>query len=235
MNRRLVIIIAVIVIGFIALGALIFYLRSRSPDDTIAPQVGTETEEPAQPEESTEEIEIPVPGPDGDQDQLSDEYELEIGTDPNHQDTDRDGFTDYFEVAIAGTDPLDSTDAPREQVREDGRLEELFGDSTTIDQLDSDNDGLMDTRENELGTDPKNPDSDSDDLTDGEEVNIHETDPLNADSDDDGLRDGDEVVVYRTDPLNADSDGDGFSDGEEVSNGYNPLGPGECTNPDCTL
>ena len=70
--------------------------------------------------------------------------------------------------------------------------------------VDSDNDGLPDNREKELGTDPYNVDTDSD-----------------------GLSDGDEVLIWKTDPLNPDTDGDGYKDGQEVRNGYNPLGPGK--------
>jgi len=47
------------------------------------------------------------------------------------------------------------------------------------------------------------------------------------DSDSDGLSDGDEVLRYKTDPANPDTDGDGYSDGSEVKNGYNPLGEGK--------
>ena len=48
------------------------------------------------------------------------------------------------------------------------------------------------------------------------------TDPLNPDTDGDGLTDGDEVATYGTDPLVEDSDGDGVSDGDEVTNGTEP-------------
>lgn len=68
---------------------------------------------------------------------------------------------------------------------------------------DSDSDGITDTDETARGTDPQNPDSDNDNLLDGEEVN-----------------------TYQTDPLNADTDGDTFLDGQEVQNGYNPKGEG---------
>jgi MYXO-CTERM domain-containing protein len=78
---------------------------------------------------------------------------------------------------------------------------------------------------NTTTTDPLNPDTDTDGLTDGDEVNTHETDPLDADSDDDGLNDGDEVNTHGTDPLDADSDDGGVIDGEEVSAGTNPLDP----------
>lgn len=68
--------------------------------------------------------------------------------------------------------------------------------------FDSDQDGLTDAREAELGTNPRE-----------------------ADSDFDGLRDQEELETYQTLPLNADTDGDGFQDGVEVRGGYNPLGP----------
>jgi outer membrane protein assembly factor BamB len=60
-------------------------------------------------------------------------------------------------------------------------------------------------------------DSDSDGLTDGDEVNIHKTNPLIADTDSDGLTDGDEVNKYGTKPLIADTDQDGLTDGDEVN------------------
>ena len=83
--------------------------------------------------------------------------------------------------------------------------------------IDTDNDGLSDAQEADIGTDPNNPDTDGDGLTDGDEVNNYGTDPLTADSDGDGLSDGDEVNSYNTDPLKADTDGDGLNDGEEVN------------------
>lgn len=72
-------------------------------------------------------------------------------------------------------------------------------------------------------------DSDHDGLTDAQEK-IYGTDPNNPDTDGDGLSDGDEVLIWHTNPLNPDSDGDGYSDGTEVRSGYNPLGPGKLFN-----
>ncbi len=46
-----------------------------------------------------------------------------------------------------------------------------------------------------------------------------------VDSDSDGLTDYQEVHIYHTDPQKADTDGDGFTDGAEVKNGYSPLVP----------
>ena len=111
-----------------------------------------------------------------------------------------------------------------------------FEDNNT--NLDNDNDGLSNQVENQLQTDPLNPDSDGDGLTDGDEVNTHGTDPLSNDTDNDGLSDNeeislgtnpaladsdsdtlsdnDELQIYFTDPLLSDSDNDGLNDNEEV-------------------
>ncbi|HUL44964.1 MAG TPA: OmpA family protein [Bacteroidota bacterium] len=81
---------------------------------------------------------------------------------------------------------------------------------------DADHDGLTNKQEAELGTDPHNPDTDGDGLSDGDEVLKYHTDPLKKDSDGDGLSDYDEVMTYHTDPNKMDTDGDGLSDGDEV-------------------
>lgn len=81
---------------------------------------------------------------------------------------------------------------------------------------DKDMDGLGKCLEKEIGTDPNNPDTDGDGLTDGEEYLTYKTNPLKVDTDSDGLNDYDEVKVYKTNPLIADTDGDGLTDGDEV-------------------
>lgn len=86
----------------------------------------------------------------------------------------------------------------------------------TSGPLDSDGDRLSDVRESELGTDPYNPDTDDDGLTDGEEVLDYQTNPLDPDTDLDGLKDGEEVKQYDTDPLDRDTDDGGVADGHEV-------------------
>jgi outer membrane protein OmpA-like peptidoglycan-associated protein len=94
-----------------------------------------------------------------------------------------------------------------------------------LGDADYDNDGLTNTQEKELGTDPRNPDTDGDGLLDGEEVNVYYTDPLKQDTDGDNLTDYDEVMVYKTSPIKADTDGDGLNDGEEIARKTDPLNP----------
>lgn len=82
---------------------------------------------------------------------------------------------------------------------------------TAMADGDDDGDGLGNTREKELGTDPNLADTDQDGLTDREEVLQWKTDPLNRDTDNDTLSDGDEVL-NGTNPNNEDTDGDGILD-----------------------
>ncbi len=65
---------------------------------------------------------------------------------------------------------------------------------------------MTNKKEIELGTDPSNADTDSDDLTDGDEVNKYDTDPLNPDTDGDTLTDGDEIAIG-LDPNNPETFG----------------------------
>lgn len=91
---------------------------------------------------------------------------------------------------------------------------------------DFDEDGLKNDEERTYGTDPRNPDTDGDGLSDGDEVYRYHTNPLNFDSDGDGLRDGDEVNTYHTNPLKVDTDSDGINDNEEINRYHtDPLNP----------
>lgn len=128
---------------------------------------------------------------DSDEDGLPDFVEKQIGTDINNEDTDSDGLTDYQEYYILGTDPL---------------VYDSVTEGVSDADADSDDDGLSNIKEFELGTKPFNPDTDNDGLTDGDEVNIYGTDHLKYDTDDDGISDGDEVALG-TDPLSPTTDG----------------------------
>jgi hypothetical protein len=101
-----------------------------------------------------------------------------------------------------------------------------------ICETDSDNDGLSDTLESSIGTNPLNTDTDGDGLSDYEEVAwdadassydpVEDLNPLSIDTDGDWLSDFDEVNSAGTNPLNRDTDGDGFRDGTEAAAGYDP-------------
>jgi hypothetical protein len=69
---------------------------------------------------------------------------------------------------------------------------------------DPDGDGLTTTQETELGTDPLKADSDSDGLSDYEELNTHFTNPTNDDTDADGADDWHEILAG-TNPRDAAS------------------------------
>jgi outer membrane protein OmpA-like peptidoglycan-associated protein len=129
------------------------------------------------------------------------------------------GYTQSFTDNLNYYNNIDAyPEADDETLVDDGYFS--FGLGLTIVSgwggSDHDGDGLTKREEQELGTDPNNPDTDGDGLMDGEEVNKYFTDPLNPDTDGDGLNDGDEVSNYGTDPVKADTDGDGLNDGDEV-------------------
>ena len=115
---------------------------------------------------------------------------------------------------------------------------------------DPDLDGLGNGREWELGTDPNDPDSDGDGLSDYDEGMVHGTDPLLADTDGDQMPDAWEVAYgtrptlddadvdddgdgltnvqeygFGTWPLQADPDADGLWDGDEIARGTDPFDP----------
>lgn len=94
-------------------------------------------------------------------------------------------------------------------------------------EKDEDNDGLNNSFELEIGTDPWFSDTDRDGLSDGFEVNLFGTDPTDSDTDDDRLSDGDEFNLYGTDPLDNDTDDGNLLDGDEVlrDDPFDPLDP----------
>jgi len=132
--------------------------------------------------------------------------------------------------------------------------------------VDTDSDGLPDcvetgtgiyVDETDTGTDPSNPDTDTDGLADGDEVYVCSTDPNDSDTDDDDMPDGwevdnlldpvaddasedadsdglDNLAEYGagTDPNDADTDSDGMPDGWEVDNSLDPLADDSADDPD---
>ncbi len=75
-------------------------------------------------------------------------------------------------------------------------------------------------------------DTDSDGLTDYDEIYVTGTDPYDDDCDDDGLKDGVEVNTHSTNPWDPDTEHDGLPDGWEVGHSLNPLADDAEADPD---
>ena len=144
-------------------------------------------------------------------------------------DRDNDGLSDSYEIAN-GLDPDDDgTNGESSPGAKDGPNGALG---------DPDDDGLTNTEERDLGSNPREADTDGDGLLDGVEdgggVFVSNTqtgtNPLEPDSDRDGLSDGAEDPTLPfvdasqpgTDPNNADTDGDTVGDNAEITRGSNP-------------
>lgn len=125
---------------------------------------------------------------DTDNDGITNEREIELGTNPYEADTDGDGVNDYDEVDVYHSNPLST---------------------------DSDGDGVSDSEETtKHGTNPFSTDTDKDGLDDLAEITVYHTNPRAADSDNDGLNDKQEIELG-SDPLRGDTDGDGIGDAED--------------------
>jgi hypothetical protein len=103
---------------------------------------------------------------------------------------------------------------------------------------DPDGDGLTNQEEYVYHTSPTDPDSDDDQVSDGDEVHFYHTNPLKADTDSDGLNDFYEIsrtyaTGLSTDANLPDTDGDGLTDYEELTGGHAASGViTDPTNPD---
>ncbi|HKZ90449.1 MAG TPA: Ig-like domain-containing protein, partial [Thermoplasmata archaeon] len=157
--------------------------------------------------------------PDGDRDGLSDWAELVpadggLPSDPTVADTDGDGLPDGEERKTYASDPtLSDTDGDS--------LSDGF--EVAYHEMALSVNGTSELRS--VVTSPISVDSDLDDLRDeaewnGATLSGFPTDPSDPDTDDDGLSDGDELAGRNrrpTNPLATDSDGDGLSDGVDLS------------------
>lgn len=155
-----------------------------------------------------------------------------LATDPNSADSDEDGLTDFEELDNTNgsiSNPLtDDTDDDLllDAFEVNGDLDPTNGSGDDGDFGDPDSDNLDNYEEQLAGSHPNNPDTDGDDLLDGDEVKVHFTDPLLSDTDGDFIDDDEELVAgndgFVTDPLLTDSDGDGFNDDVEIITSSDP-------------
>ncbi len=131
-------------------------------------------------------------------------------TSPDRADTDGDGLADGEERALPDMSPV---------------LADLDGDGLS-DGWESSAHTIAyavdgEPHERVVRTDPLNPDTDSDGLPDGDEVDPppewNVTNPNEPDTDRDGLADGAERSTYGSDPTRTDTDADTLGDGFEVT------------------
>lgn len=140
-----------------------------------------------------------------------------------------DGYADFgdglSDIEVEENDiALPNDDYANLEVEEYDMLPPLGGIEEEIVPIEEDVLELIE--EDEIELPEMNLDTDNDGLTDQEEADLG-TNIYKADSDNDGLLDREEVFVYHTDPLKDDSDGDGYLDKEEIDSGYNPNGDGD--------
>lgn len=190
-------------------------------------------------------------------------YSLVAGTGDNHNgqfaingnslESDRD-LTAYtggtvLSVRVRSTDGLGAftekvlqievlNDSDADGLDDDWELTYFLNLATASGAGNNDGDTLTNLQEQNLGTDPTDPDSDSDSLLDHVETNTGSfvspsdtgTDPLNPDTDGDSLLDSVETNTgvfinasnTGTNPNLADTDADGFNDALEISEGTDP-------------
>ncbi|HZF54313.1 MAG TPA: DUF3344 domain-containing protein [Polyangiaceae bacterium] len=206
--------------------------------------------------------------PDSDNDGLFDGTELGKDCSNPATDTTKDRCIPDGDGGATTTSPLNpdtdgggvndgSEDADRDGVVDPGELDPTEGHAADdAMSVDSDADGLSDSLEVELGTNPNDADTDDDGVLDGAEPNpTDDTDgdglinPLDSDSDNDGLFDGTELGLdcmhpatntangqctpdgdggaTTTSPIDPDTDDGGVNDGSEDADRDGVVDPGE--------
>jgi uncharacterized protein (TIGR03382 family) len=180
--------------------------------------------------------------PDDDNDSILTKDEVADGklAKVNKDDVDGDGKKNWLDDDADNDGKKDGVDgsAPRADDNGDGIPEYLQAAGATAE--DSDGDGVPNTRETEIGTNPNNPDSDGDGVRDGDELGSGATprdtdgdgkiDALDDDDDGDGVLTKQEIAdakaAGKSDDvdgdgkknwLDNDADGDGVLDGAEAS------------------
>jgi hypothetical protein len=149
-------------------------------------------------------------------------------TNPLKWDSDDDGLPDWWEIEHGLNPNDDGSGNPANGASGDPDGEGLTNEFeywyyADPNLADTDSDGLNDFDEVWVYyTYPDSSDTDWDGLDDHAEIFTHGTDPSNWDTDEDTLSDGEEVVTHGTNPLEMDTDGDWMWDDYEIANNLNP-------------
>ncbi len=146
------------------------------------------------------------------------DWSPERPTDPTVEDTDKDGFSDGYEYYYWYLAHVGYIDAYGNHKYLTGRRYDKknpgVGTLITSETIA----GIMDPRVKYTGSDAATRDSDNDGLPDLLEYELG-TNPFDFDTDGDGLPDGWEVMIAGLDPLMAQSYADGLSDTERNTDG----------------
>lgn len=102
----------------------------------------------------------------------------------------------YAMTRVTPEQPTGETNTSQQTPTENGEdvLKKILAEREILlsQSDDKDGDGLTDSEEQKLGTNPQKIDTDNDGLTDHFEVNVLKTDPKRIDSDGDGISDWNE-------------------------------------------
>lgn len=143
------------------------------------------------------------------------------------KDSDQDGIDDFFDVDQTNSPDTNGDGIDGHQFLQDKDRDGIPDIRDALDQDgeagDLDNDGLNNSEEAMAGSDPENPDSDGDGVTDAIELGTTLGKPLDTDSDgqpnildtdddNDGLLTRHEVYIKGTHPQDTDTDQDGKPD-----------------------
>ena len=150
-------------------------------------------------------------GLDPDGDGLTNLQEQSYGTNPHDTDSDNDGVDDNDEIA-QGRNPAVNEAA----------IMAIITMLLLDDCVDTDGDGLDDCFEQQIGTNPNLTDSDTDGLTDYEEVN-YDGNPASYNP----YHSVTNPAGTDLDANESDTDGDGYSDQAEITAGADPLNPAD--------
>lgn len=134
-------------------------------------------------------------------------------------DSDCDGVPDHIEARgwVVRVTQSDGTVSRHEVTSDPGLPGESCDHPENVAARDTNRDGVNDHVVWQNRLDPRSADTDSDGLSDFEEIYLYTTDASAQDSDGDGYSDRREVEEFRTSPLDPDTTGDGFDDARAIA------------------